>query len=566
MGGPRGRIMSRIMDDNTRAQLLKILENMVSPVTLVFFTQENACPSCSQQRELLTELVSISKKLELKVYDFVLHGDEAANFKIDKIPATAVVGKKDYNIRFYGVTLGYEFNSFLEAIIMVSTGNSGLDPQLEGLVKGIKEPAHLQVLVTLTCPYCPRMVHVAHQFAFVNENIRADMVEAQEFPQLVQRYNVSAVPKTIINEVHSFEGALPAGTAYLEILKAVNPEEYIKLEESLREIQGARKAKKAEEQHEYEVAIVGGGPAAMSAAVYAARKGLDVALVAKKLGGQITYTASIENYLGFLGISGTDMVEAFQNHLENYPIAEALGSDVAQVKKTDDGFIIIRDDGRQFQAKSIIYCAGKEYSRLGVPGEEQFIGKGIGFCATCDAPLYQDRRVAVVGGGNSAFTAARDLLSFASEIHLIHRRKDFRADSALVQEVLKAKNVTVHTPMTVQSFLGQDKLTAIRLESVDGKENYDLNVDGVFLEVGLTPNTMSLKGLVELNERGEVPVNKDQSTSVDGLFAAGDATDVEEKQISIAVGQGALAALTVHKYLVQNRLTASKIGLKEEWQ
>jgi alkyl hydroperoxide reductase subunit F len=174
--------------------------------------------------------------------------------------------------------------------------------------------------------------------------------------------------------------------------------------------------------------------------------------------------------------------------------------------------------------------------------------------------------VAVVGGGNSAFTAARDLLSFASEVHLIHRRKDFRADAALVQEVLKAKSITVHTPMIVRSFLGENKLTGVRLESVDGKERYDLNVDGVFLEVGLTPNTSPLNGLVELNERGEVPVNRDQSTSVKGLFAAGDCTDVEEKQISIAVGQGALAALTAHKYLVQTGFTRSKIGLKESWQ
>ena len=218
------------MDENTKTQLRKILDNLVSPVKLIFFTQKNPCPACIQQRELLEEVVSLSTKLELQVYDFVLNGDEVLNYKIDKIPATAVVGKKDYRIRFYGITAGYEFDSLLEAIIMVSTGRSGLDPQLEKLVEDIREPVHLQVLVTLTCPYCPRMVHVAHQFAFVNENIIADMVESQEFPQLVQRYNVSAVPKTIINETHSFEGALQAEAAYLEILKAVNPKEYSQLE------------------------------------------------------------------------------------------------------------------------------------------------------------------------------------------------------------------------------------------------------------------------------------------------------------------------------------------------
>ncbi|HML02855.1 MAG TPA: FAD-dependent oxidoreductase, partial [Candidatus Bathyarchaeia archaeon] len=465
-----------------------------------------------------------------------------------------------------GVTTGYEFSSLLEDIIMVSTGRSGLDPQLEELVREIKEPVHLQVLVTLTCPYCPRMVHVAHQFAFVNGNIRADMIEAQEFPYLAQRYNLYSVPKTIINETQSFEGAIPAETAYLQILKATSPETYAQLEEAVHEVQGARKATKPEAGHEYEIAIVGGGPAAMSAAIYAVRKGLEVLLVAKKIGGQITYTATIENYLGFPKISGTDMAEAFREHMENYSIAEALGSDVTQVREVNNGFEIITENNQQFKAKSVIYCAGKEYKRLGIPGEEQFIGKGIGFCATCDAPLYQGKPVAVVGGGNSALTSVRDLSSFASEIHLIHRRKDFRADAALVQEVLKAKNVTVHTPMVVRDFLGKEKLTGIRLESADSKEKYDLNVEGVFLEIGLTPNTSPLNGLAKLNEQGEISVNRDQSTNVKGLFAAGDATDVQEKQISIAVGQGTQAALSAHKYLLENGLTQSKIAPKENWE
>ena len=157
------------------------------------------------------------------------------------------------------------------------------------------------------------------------------------------------------------------------------------------------------------------------------------------------------------------MAELFRNHLENYPVAEALGANVVQVKKEDDRFVVVTDDNRQFRALSIIYCAGKEYRRLGVPGEELFIGKGIGFCATCDAPLYQGKRVAVVGGGNSAFTAVRDLLNFASEVHLIHRQNEFKADEALVQEVARAKNVIFHTPMIVNSFLGKEKLTGVRL-------------------------------------------------------------------------------------------------------
>ncbi|MDQ1279314.1 MAG: hypothetical protein QG670_574 [Thermoproteota archaeon] len=550
----------------TREQIQKILVNLESPVKLLFFTQKDACPGCRQQLELLQELVKLSNKIELKVYDFILHGNEVAMYRIDKIPATMVIGKKDYGIRFYGLTAGYEFTSLIEAIIMVSTGHSGLNEYLETLVEDIKDRVHIQIFVTLTCPYCPKMVHVAHQFAFVNGNIQADMVETAEFPHLTQKYNVVGVPKTVINEVYSFEGALPEATVYIEILKAVNPERYRAIEEEIREVQGLRKASRVDDKHEYEVIIVGGGPAAMSAAIYSARKGLDVALIAKKLGGQIGYTATIENYLGFPTINGIDLVEQFRVHLERNAIAESLGEDVTQVKIDGNGFVVVTENGAQYRASSIIYAAGNEYRQLGVPGEELFIGKGIGFCATCDAPLYMNRKVVVVGGGNSAFTAVRDLLNFASEVHLIHRHKEFKADEALVQEVAKARNVTFHTPMNVKAFLGKDKLTGVRLESVDGMDRLDLNVDGVFLEIGFSPNSSPLKNLVKLNDCNEVLTDRDQATSVKGLFAAGDVTDVKDKQISIAVGQGALAALSAHRYLVENKLTKTKVGLKETWQ
>ncbi len=519
----------------------------------------------TQQRELLEDLASLSEKIQLHVYDFVKDGNEAKRLGIDKIPATAVISEKDYGIRFYGLTAGYEFTSLLEAILMLSLNRSGLDPQLEALIRSIKEQVHLQVLVSLTCPYCPKMVHTAHQFSFLNRNIRADMIEVSEFPQLAQKYEVSGVPKTVVNETHSFEGALPTGNVYLEVVRAVNPDEYRRLEESLREMEGVRRATQAHEEHLYDVLIVGGGPAAMSAAIYAVRKGLDVALVAKKIGGQITYTATVENYLGMPATSGIDMAERFRYHVEAYTVAEALGVNVAKITKEEDGFSATTDDDRQFRARSILYCAGKEYRRLGVPGEERFIGKGIGFCATCDAPLFRSRSVAVVGGGNSAFTAVRDLLNFASEIHIVHRRREFRADAVLVKEILQGRNITVHTPMIVRAFLGKDKLSGVRLESVDGREKLDLKVDGVFLEIGLAPNTDPLKGLIDLNERGEVPVKPDQSTTLNGFFAAGDVTSVDEKQISIAVGQGALAALSAYKYLVEHKLISQKAAKKDLW-
>lgn len=193
------------------------------------------------------------------------------------------------------------------------------------------------------------------------------------------------------------------------------------------------------------------------------------------------------------------------------------------------------------------------------------MGRGIAFCATCDAPLYKGKKVAVVGGGNSAFTAARDLLNFASEIHLIHRRNTFRADGELVKQVESAAHVTIHTNTTVTEILGDEKLTGVRLQAKNGKKNEDLQVDGVFLEIGLLPNTLSVKDLVKLNENGEIETTRNNTTSVPGFFAAGDATDLPEKQIIIAAGEGAKAALTAYAYLLEKNLITQK-ATADAWQ
>ncbi len=558
--------MSRLIDDETGEKVREALSGMDKPVKIILFTRDEDCEACGKQRDFLDDFIPFSDKIELTVFDISRSPEEARRYGIERVPATVVEGEGDHGIRFYGITAGYEFSSFLETVMMVSSGHSGLEPQLEALVRSIGKPVHLEIMVTLTCPYCPALVHTAHQFAYANDNIRADMVDGSIFPEMSRKYDVTGVPKTIINGTHSFDGALPAGSVFMEILKAVSPDEYEKLDEAIREARGMKKTLAAEEGRTYDIIIVGGGPAALSAAVYAHRKGLDILLLAQKIGGQITYTAQVENYLGLPGIEGREMAERFRNHVERYPIAEARGIEVVRVERTGSVFTVTGDDGRVWRASSLVYCAGKEYKRLGVPGEERFIGHGIAFCATCDAPLYREKRVAVVGGGNSALTAVRDLLGFADEIHIVHRREAFRADEALVSKFLASKKVKVHAPRVVASFLGEERLEGIQLRSVDGTHEEEVLVDGVFLEIGLTPNSGPLVGLVTLNERGEVQVGKDMSAGIPGLFAAGDVTDVPEKQIAIAVGQGALAALSAHKYLVSREMVDGKVGVREEWE
>ncbi len=543
--------MASYLSDAVKKEVRTHLARLDRPVRLAYFTQKNACGACREQQLLLEELTALSPKLTLEVRELVADAPEAKRYGVDKVPATLVLGDKDYGIRFYGLTGGYEFGSLLEAIVMVSTGKSGLDPQVEALARRIAVSVHLEVMVTLTCPYCPNMVRLAHQLAFVNDRIRADMVDAAEFPALTQRYGVQGVPRTVVNERPAFEGALPAPEAVMEILKLADPPVYEVLDTAMRTAQGQRKATEARPEGEYDLVVVGAGPAAMAAALYAVRKGRRVAVLGAHPGGQITDTAIVENYLGMMEIGGSELAETFRHHLERYPVAERMHARVTEVRRSAAAFEVQAEDGVVYRGRSVVYAAGKQYRRLNIPGESRFIGHGIAFCATCDAPLFQDKPVAVVGGGNSALTAVRDLRGYAREIHLIHVLDKFQADKVLIDEVHAAPNVTVHMQMEVREFLGNDVLSGVRLTSVDGKTRYDLRVDGVFLEVGLVPNTEPVSRLLALNAAGEIPVGRDQSTVVPGLFAAGDATDQRDKQIIIAAGDGAQAALSADRFLAQ---------------
>jgi alkyl hydroperoxide reductase subunit F len=544
--------MAQFIDAESMRTLRGRLADLDRPVRLLLFTEPQACGACREQRALLEELAALSDKLTLAVRELAADDAEARRYGIDKVPATAVLGERDYGIRFYGLTGGYEFPSLLEAILMVSTGRSGLAPDLEAIAREIAKPVHLEILVSLGCPYCPKMVRLAHQIAFVNAHVRADMVDAGEFPTLVQRYHTHGVPQTVVNGRPLFEGALPPAAAIIEILREGDPEAYERVDARLREERGERRATAAAEAVEYDILIVGAGPAGLAAALYAVRKGRRTALFGKAAGGQLNDTATIENYLGFPQVGGRDLAELMRNHVETYAVAERCRTLVSEIRRSGAGFEIVTEDGRRYRGKTVIYAAGKEYRRLGVPGEERFIGRGIAFCATCDAPLYRDKRVAVIGGGNSAFTAVRDLLAYAREIHLIHMLDTFQADPVLVAEVRKSPRLVIHLKSEVREFLGDVELSGVRVAAVDGSERYDLLVDGVFLEIGLVPNTAPLARLLALNDNGEVPVGRDQSTAVAGLFAAGDVTDEPDKQISIAAGAGARAALAADRYL--NRL------------
>ena len=308
-------------------------------------------------------------------------------------------------------------------------------------------------------------------------------------------------------------------------------------------------AKEPEPEVTYDLLILGGGPAAMSAAVYAARKLIKLAIITKDFGGQVRETSEIENWLGFQSINAKDLVDMFQEHVKGFDIPVSIGPATVEVKRDVDFFKVRTDDGRIYSGRTLILATGKRHRLLNVPGEKELVGRGVAYCATCDAPFFKGKKVVVVGGGNSAFTTAMDLLKVEAGVTLVNFTKGWRADEALKQRVRQTDKVSLLDYHQVVRIEGRDRVTAVVVRNREDEEEEKLDASGVFVEIGLLPNNESFKDLVELNEQGEVIVDCSCQTSVEGVFSAGDVTTVPHKQIVIAAGEGAKAALSVYNYL-----------------
>lgn len=314
------------------------------------------------------------------------------------------------------------------------------------------------------------------------------------------------------------------------------------------------KAKDPEPGVTYDLLILGGGPAAMSAAVYAARKMMNVAIITKDFGGQVRETSEVENWLGFQSINAKDLADSFEEHVRSFDIPVSLGRAITQVKKGADTFKIWTDDSSIFSGRTMILATGKHHRPLNVPGEKELLGRGVAYCATCDAPLFKGKKVVLAGGGSSAFTTAVDLLKVGAQVTLVNFMKGWQADAALQERVKQTDEVSLLDYHQVVRIEGKDRVTGVVVKNRQNEKQERLDADGVFVEIGLLPNSEPVKGLVELNEQGEVIVDCSCRTSVEGLFGAGDVTTVPHKQIVIAAGEGAKAALSAYNYLISKSL------------
>lgn len=298
----------------------------------------------------------------------------------------------------------------------------------------------------------------------------------------------------------------------------------------------------------YDLMVIGGGPAGLAATVYAARKQLNAALISQDIGGQMNWTLGIENYLGYQFIEAPELIGKFQTQVDQFPIDQKIGDKVSRVEKIDGGYEAVLENGDRHQSKAAILATGKKPRMLNVPGEKELVGRGVAYCAVCDGPVFAGQRVAVVGGGNSALEAVLDMLKIAEHVDMVSLTP-LTGDPVLISQLSEGEKLAVYTEHETVRIEGDPLVEGIVIKDIKTGEEKRLDVTGVFIEIGLVPNSDPVKGLLELNKTGEVPVNCSCETALPGLFAAGDVTNVPEKQIVIAAGEGAKAALGAHRYL-----------------
>lgn len=304
----------------------------------------------------------------------------------------------------------------------------------------------------------------------------------------------------------------------------------------------------------YDCIIVGGGPAAMSAAIYGARKMMNLALMTRDLGGQMLETSDIENWLGFQSINAGDLAGMFAEHVKSFDIPLALNRTIREITADGEGFAVRTDDGTIYRGRTVIFSTGKRHRPLGVPGEKELVGKGVAYCATCDAPFFSGKRVIVAGGGNSAFTTATDLIKAGATVCMVNYVRGWQADETLQERLRASGGVRFLEYHRIVRIEGAERVAAVVVQGRDDGAEERLEAEGIFVEIGLLPNIDAVRNLVELTDGGEIIVDCSCRTSVEGFFAAGDVTTVPHKQVVIAAGEGAKAALSAYDYLINRGL------------
>ena len=502
--------------------------NMENDVTLVLQTGEHE--KRAELTEFLSDVTSVSDRLHLEERD--THGvlRSPVSFMLE-------VDGKPNGIRFSGIPGGHEFNSLILAILHSSGTAIKLDDSIAKIVKGISEPLHFEVFVSLSCHNCPDVVQALNQFALLNPNISSEMIDGGVFPQLVEERDIQGVPSVYLNGNSFANGKVD--TAQL-------------LGKLMEQYPDAVNAEGGEKLPEQDVTVIGGGPAGVAAAIYSARKGLKVTLIADRIGGQVKDTMDIENLIGTPKTTGPKLTGSMMEHLKDYDITIKEHLKVDNIEKGQIKKVTL-SSGEVIDTRTLIIATGAKWRELGVPGEKENIGNGVAYCPHCDGPFFKGKDVAVIGGGNSGIEAALDLAGIVQSVTVFEFLPELKADKVLVDAADARDNIKILKNVATQQIIADNgKVVAIEYQDRESEAIHRQDLAGVFVQIGLVPNSAFLNDAVELTRFGEVVINERCETSEPGIFACGDVTTVPYKQIVIAMGEGSKAALSAFDYLLKN--------------
>lgn len=501
---------------------------MERPVTLVL--QSGDHEKRPELLEFLGQFASISDNIRVEERDAGLRGPLGFSLEVAGEPC---------GILFSGIPGGHEFNSLVLAVLQAGGVPLKLDDSIQALLRRVAEPLHFEVFVSLSCHNCPDVVQSLNQFALVNGRITSEMLDGGLFPELVEERNIQGVPAVFLNGEPFANGKIDTAQL-LDKLIARYPD--------LASPAGDEAAQVLPLQ---DVTVIGGGPAGVSAAIYAARKGLAVTLVADRVGGQVKDTMGIENLISVPKTTGPELSGALLSHLNEYEVTLKEHLRVERIEQGDTRRVVL-SSGEVIDSRAVIVATGAKWRELGVPGEQENVGSGVAYCPHCDGPFFKGRDVAVIGGGNSGIEAALDLAGIVSSVTVFEFLPELKADRVLVAQAEARDNITILKNVATERIVaGDGKVQAIEYRDRASGESHRRDLAGVFVQIGLVPNSGFLEGLVELTPRGEVQINERGETSAEGIFACGDVTTVPYKQIVVAMGEGSKAALSAFDYLLK---------------
>ncbi|OAN58312.1 alkyl hydroperoxide reductase subunit F [Sphingomonas sp. TDK1] len=515
-----------MLDATLTQQLKGYLVNIREPIELVASLGEDA--KSRELGELLADIAALSDKIDL------VHAD-------DKRKPSFMIRRKgtDIGVRFAGIPMGHEFTSLVLALLQVGGHPSKAAQELIEQVRNIDGEFSFETYFSLSCQNCPDVVQALNLMAVLNPNIRHVAIDGALFKEEVEGRKVMAVPTVYLNGEPFASGRMDLEQIVAKIDTGAE----------------ARAAEKIKTKEPFEVLIVGGGPAGAAAAIYTARKGIRVGIAAERFGGQVLDTMGIENFISVSHTEGPKLVAQLEQHVKDYDV-DVMNLQRAEklipAKREGGLHEVVLANGASLKAKAIILSTGARWRQMNVPGEDEYKNKGVAYCPHCDGPLFKGKRVAVIGGGNSGVEAAIDLAGIVAHVTLIEFDSQLRADAVLQRKLASLPNVKILTSAMTTKVNGDgEKVSGLSYKDRNGGTEHDIELEGIFVQIGLVPNTEWLKDAVALTQRGEIEIDARGETSQPGIFAAGDCTTVPYKQIVIAMGAGSTAALSAFDYMIR---------------